>query len=515
MDKRIRLFAGLTALIAMGSAHAEICPGFTQVDTDINDETGHTFFLYQSTAPGITWDQAQACATGLPQQGGVSAHLATITSSSENTWITGVLLQPNLPLIFTEPTASLTQVWVGGFQDTGAVEPSEGWRWVNNEGPFPGSNGSGSYTNWAGGEPNNDGGSENHLTVGRYPDNLGGWNDEGAALNTVGGFIVEYDTPRTVGGGCTVNGSTTACTTVEGQTLTFPPGTFTGNSSFTFTAYEFTDPRVDADGRCVGILGVRGPLTLFEGAEFNLPGGQSGKLVIPEYLCGSPKFLVVRAVGTGITIPSGVVVTESNTSGILPGNLYACNNPIAGNTNPQTQDVGVWQSLDGTEMWENGTTQLSPYARFAGLATELTTGCASTVIKTKAKSNFVVGLHIDFNLPFGSVQEKTAVYNEFVALTQYKISLVRQSVVQARTSGSISKLNALFMLVKLDVAAATLANNYPVLASKAIELFLLKVKTSSYSANLANFNYNGDHLSRGENILFMLKVKIIPYKPVP
>ena len=29
------------------------------------------------------------------------------------------------------------------------------------------------------------------------------------------------------------------------------------------------------------------------------------------------------------------------------------------------------------------------------------------------------------------------------------------------------------------------------------------------------FNYNGDHLMRGENIRFMLRVKVIPYKPVP
>ena len=30
-----------------------------------------------------------------------------------------------------------------------------------------------------------------------------------------------------------------------------------------------------------------------------------------------------------------------------------------------------------------------------------------------------------------------------------------------------------------------------------------------------SFNFNGDHLMRGENIMFTLRVKVIPYKPVP
>ncbi len=29
----------------------------------------------------------------------------------------------------------------------------------------------------------------------------------------------------------------------------------------------------------------------------------------------------------------------------------------------------------------------------------------------------------------------------------------------------------------------------------------------------AKYNYNGDHLMRGENIAFTLRVKVIPYAP--
>ncbi|HEX5106651.1 MAG TPA: hypothetical protein VFV87_22680 [Pirellulaceae bacterium] len=512
MDKRITLIAGLTALFAVGSVHAATCPvpAPSEVTTAINDETGHTFFLYAS--PGITWDQAQACVSALPQQSGVPAHLATITSSSENQWIVDVLLLNNVGA----PRMALTQVWGGGSQGAGAAEPREGWRWVNNEGPIPvpGSTVTLGYSNWSPApnlEPNNQGGNEEQLTLGRYSADLGRWNDEGSAPGSIGGFIVEYDTPRTSTAGCTPSGTSTVCTTVEGQSLTFPPGTFTNNSSITFTAFEFTDPRVDTSGRCVGIGGVRGPLTLFDDPAFNLPGGASGKLVIPSHLCGSPKFVVVRAVGTNITIPRGVVVTESETSIILPDNIYDCNNPIPAGGSPQQQDVGAWQSLDAREMWESHPTV--PDSRFDdGTAAELTTACASTLIKTRAKSNFVSGLHVDFGpaFAFGSAAE----YFQVIAWTQYKISLVRQSVVDARAKGRISNANGQAMLSLLDAAAAALTANNPVGAKKKIEDFLKKVNSSTYSTSLTDpFNYNGDHLARGENIRFTLIHKAIPFMP--
>jgi len=549
MRRRIGLLAGLTAFFAVGSAQAEgTCPNFEQANTAINDETGHTFFLYKfgsDVSPAArTWVNAKACLSGLLEMSGVKPHLATITSSSENTWIVDELLRPSLPANY-QTTATLTQVWVGGSQASNSATPGDGWRWENSEGPFPGSNGSGAYANWAYrkdgntvvySEPNDspnagENNQENHLTLGRFPDNLYGWNDEGSNLSSIYGFIVEYDTPRILDGETCIgtSGSTVTCTTVKGQTLTFPPGTFvdvidpTKDSSFTFTAYEFTDPRVNpTTGRCE----VRETLELFKDDAFNLPntapGSQSGKLVIPAYLCGSPKFLVVKAVGTNINIPRGVVITENNTTidlqkpnapAILPGNLFDCNAPIDRNDlnqSGQTQDVGVWQSLDATEMWENAPE--SPVARFDGTAAELTTDCGSTLLKTRTKSNFVVGLHIDFGP--GIDPQSAAEYNEFIALTQYKIALVRQSVVQARKEGRISSADGRAMIAQLDSARNKLNENDPVSAAQKIRDFLKKVNTSKYSETLQTpFNYNGDHLSRGENILFTLQHKIIPFKP--
>ncbi len=103
-----------------------------------------------------------------------------------------------------------------------------------------------------------------------------------------------------------------------------------------------------------------------------------------------------------------------------------------------------------------------------------------------------------------------------VALTQYKISLVRQSVEDARDNIRISASVEQAMLSQLDAAAAALAANNPVIARKKIQDFLNKVNSSTYSTNPTNpFNYNGDHLARGENILFTLSHKVIPFKPAP
>jgi hypothetical protein len=53
-----------------------------------------------------------------------------------------------------------------------------------------------------------------------------------------------------------------------------------------------------------------------------------------------------------------------------------------------------------------------------------------------------------------------------------------------------------------------------------MQQFVAKVNSSTYlfppvTPPAVQFNYNGDHLMRGENLVFMLRVKVLPYKPVP
>ena len=515
MDKGIGLFVGLAAVFAMGSAQAA-CPG-TQVlvYSDINDATGHVFEVYR--ANGISWADAADCADNITTTG-ATGHLATITSSSENQWVIDSLLIPSLTASVEVPSPlTQSQVWVGGVQDASATGVGDGWRWVNSEGPFSGTNNNPAmpgYTNWAGSEPNDgngvENGQENHLTVGRYPGNYYVWNDEGAAPGSIGGFIVEYDVPRTAQ--CTVGVN---CETIDGQTLVFPTGSYTTGDTIKFTAYEFNDPRVVA-GKCT----TRAPLTLFmDTAAF----GSNAQLRIPPYLCGSPKFVVVAVDSSQLDILKGTVFVENQTTEkVLPSNLYKCFDPILGSLltgdsryspDPQYQDVVVWQSTNPAGMLENATTAPPDYV---GAATEATNGCGSTVAKVRGASYFVVGMHIDFGTGFEYATNPLQNYQQFVALTQYKLSLLQQSVANARSVGSVKNPDGQAMASQVKNAISKLNAGDPAGALTSINQFINKVNSSTYFfPTSVTFNYNGDHLMRGENIRFMLRVKVIPYKPVP
>ena len=142
-------------------------------------------------SPGLTWEAARVAAQAL----GEGCDLATITSEFEQAIINGLLPLPS-GLVGTH------DYWVGGIQDDceGGEEGGPGchWRWINEEGEFWNEGPVvGMYANWGStstgpaNEPNNLGGSENHLTV---DSRWGwGWND----LNTNGtngttkGYIAE------------------------------------------------------------------------------------------------------------------------------------------------------------------------------------------------------------------------------------------------------------------------------------------------------------------------------------
>ncbi len=493
MDKGLGLFLALSATFAMSSAGAA-CPG-TPTQADTNPETGHYFEVY--AAAGITWDDAKACADASTSND-VPGHLATITSSSEDAWVDGL-----------RNSSGLGQVWVGGYQVPGSTEPGGGWRWVNNEGPFSGVNNDPSlpgYTNWAAAEPNNDGGIESHLTLGRYGLG-GGWNDEGSALGSIDGFIVEYDVPRTAE--CTVG---VDCQTINGQTLQFPPGSFQAGDKVKFTAYEFTDPRV-VNGKCT----TQQPLTLFtDVAAF----GPNAQLRIPPYLCGSPKFVVVAVDSSDLDILKGTVLVENETTEVvLPDNKYKCFDPIIGSAStldplyskdPQYQDVVVWQSTNPAKMLENqfGT------GVYQGAATEATNGCGSTVAKVRGASYFVVGMHVDFGPGYELSSNSLANYGAFVGLTRYKLTLLRKSIAAARTAGSLRPVVSTAMDALIALAIYRLDRGNPAGALVQVRQFLWLANAATYTP-IAGANYNGDHVMRGENIAFMLRVKVIPYPVAP
>lgn len=487
MHTKFRIIACLIALLGAGSASAAVtCTGSAGevlVNSSTNPETGHYFEVY--AANGIDWATANANAAGRSCEG-VTGHLATITASGEEAFVDQFRHQ-SLALGLPQP-----QVWVGGFQDTG------GWRWVNNEGPFPSANNDTLYANWAPGEPNNSGGVENHLTLGRFdfgdPWVDGGWNDEGIAPGSIGGYIVEYDVPRPAA--CTG----ASCQTINGQFLTFPPGSFQPGDTIRFNAFEIADPRVGS-GQC----GVNG-LTLFSDPNDGKP-----ELRIPAYLCGSPKFVVVAVDSSELDILNGTVFVENKTDVVLPNNLYRCHDPIVQNFptqgDPQFEDVVVWQTTDPTRMPENA----SGVGQFAGAAGEFTSSCGSSQAKIKGASYYVVGLHIDFGPGYQWAQNTAGNHDRFVALTRYKVTLLQQSVANALAAGALKNGDATKMGQQLTLAVRNLDRGDSDDALENIQKFLKFVAAAKYTV-VPGQNYNGDHVMRGTNIEFTLRVKVVPYE---
>jgi hypothetical protein len=498
--------AGLAALFAMGPAGATnvppppVCPPLA-VKVGTNLETGHYYEVY--AAPAITWDAARTCVVGKSYQG-IPGHLATITSSSEDEWVDN-LRQATLDA----GKIAKGQVWIGGSQQGSATAPGIGWRWENGEGPIPGANNETAFANWANGEPNDGGdrietGQEQHLTLGRFA-GVRGWNDEGVAPASIGGFIVEYDVPR-LATDCTLAGG---CETVRGQTLTLPPGWVAADDTIEFTAYEFTDPR-----RVCG----QGELVLF--AE---PDADDGKpeLRIPPYLCGSPRFVVVAVnVDDSADLSfdrGGTVLIKNDTATVLPGNDadVVCKDTkgpifLTPGEDPQRQDVVVYQTTDPGRMLEDLPGNRGRDPQFAGAAGEFTNSCGSSRGTGKELSYFVVGMRIDFG---ASAPTQEARHERFVALTLYKLSLLQQSVSLAKSAGALKNGDATKMTAQLNNAVKKLGRGDPSGALGHVNQFLKFVAAARYTQLGLDNNYNGEHLMRGTNIEFTLRVKVIPYAP--
>lgn len=148
---------------------------------------GNDHYYDLITSPTLTWPNAKATAEALTYMG-LAGHLATITSSAENTFIFNNLI-----------SGTAFNAWIGATDDV-AQGASEGeWFWMSGPesgtkfwtgglggsvtGPFP-------YANWDTGEPNNSAaGTPEHFA--KMKTN-GFWNDV-PDQNSV--YLVEYSNP--------------------------------------------------------------------------------------------------------------------------------------------------------------------------------------------------------------------------------------------------------------------------------------------------------------------------------
>ncbi len=444
-------------------------------------------------ASTIDWNTANDAANTSTFQG-ASGHLATVTSEAEDLFIESLRIQAGL---------SKAEVWVGGKTDSNCSPvPGCGWVWVNDEGPIstrqvPLI----SYSNWLDYptvEPNNLGGMEQHLGVG-----LGGnfgWNDEGN-LGNIGGYVIEYDNSNPIDPVTCTGGA--GCETTGGQLVMVPQSALTGSSEIGIRTYEFTDDPL----RC----GVS-PLVLFD-----TDADPDNDLIIPPYLCGSPKFLIVEVETFDVNLADGTVLVENEVIDALPNNLYECTGPLdpmmllslAETLDPQHRDKVTYQRTNPADMLENDLgAGVDP--QFAGAMTELTDGCASSRGKIMSFSYLGIGLSFNFGAGFDYASNPDGNRERVAALTRYKLVLLQASVAEARSKGAIGGFANFVLRIPLRIAIRAHDRGRYGRALRAVRLFHYLSDAVTYGL-VTNENFDGENDARASNIEFMYTDSVLPF----
>jgi hypothetical protein len=494
MSKQVVWYAA--AAVALAGA-----PAVAQDNAEFCDATGHYYEVIAGEhVQGISWTVARDAAAQLSRNG-VQGHLATLTSAGEDACVD----QIRANTLGDGPA----QVWIGGFQSDGAVEPGGGWQWLNDEGSIPGVNGGEVYANWANLEPNNSNGLEHHLALGRFGTGLG-WNDEGTAPDSILGYVVEFgDTTAAqncfevdgVGGGfgCNITGAMNLELN-DGSTL--PPGaTITQNllrPDVTDPAkctgeFAFPDPRVGVDGRPI----ANRELDVF--AE--LGGGEPGALILDTHTYGSPCFAVIEGganfelvdtlPGTGL---KAIVATTTQIPEAVPGigKIFGCLGELneAGTINRdlQTSTQSTYQTDDRNLMVEMS-------------AAAMTNHCNSPSRQATFKfSYYVLNTHEDCGLDI-LIDGKQAVRACFQALAVAKFDALDIALLNAADNLQKPKFSTLSS--QLNQARSMIAAGQYAKGKTRLETLLASVTSATWTAD--SDNDPGNLFMRIVNLIYRIE----------
>ena len=134
----------------------------------------------------------------------------------------------------------------------------------------------------------------------------------------------------------------------------------------------------------------------------------------------------------------------------------------------------------------------------------------SRIGRIKSASYYVIGMHIDFGPGFDLAENAAGNHQKFVALTRYKLQLLRASVVESRPALNRVAFGVLRVLVDSTIKFHDRGRFDAALVGT--QLFLRLVESFNY-ATIPGENYNGEHLMRGSNLQFMYEEKVIPFAP--
>jgi len=185
--------AGSSHTVELSYTDTALVPGSFAFSFTVAHYVGPNGNLYEIVvAPAIPWENAKVAAEQRTYLGR-SGHLATIANAEEDVFLQALIEEAGMG-------GAAGEIWAGAFQLPNQASRTDGWMWVNGEGPVPGFNFNSIYANWFGFEEPNDccvttfveDNEENYLGLGFF--GTLGWNDDGPThLNNIGGYVVEYD----------------------------------------------------------------------------------------------------------------------------------------------------------------------------------------------------------------------------------------------------------------------------------------------------------------------------------
>ena len=283
---------------------------------------GHTYYLSNAST---TWAAANTAAIN------AGGHLVSITSSGENTFVSGFLLTG----------------WIGYFQNHSSPyysEPAGGWEWTTGE--------VSGYTNWNSGEPNNAGGDEDWGEI----LSTGKWND----LDGTGPlqYVIEFDNQKTYSWS---NGATTIATTVNPLTTTTYYCTSTLNGVSCTDSVVVTvnpNPTVTTSGNVTICSGNSTTLTASGASTYSWLPTTSLSPTTGSSVSANPTSNIIYTV-TGTNTTTGCTNTATamvsvNTTPVatVPANQTVCNGATVGASSFSSSVGGT------TYAWTNSNTSI-------------------------------------------------------------------------------------------------------------------------------------------------------------
>jgi hypothetical protein len=486
-------------LLRTGAIVIAALPLISLADPVLNPANNHYYEVI--AAPAISWEDANLAAQGLSYNG-IAGHLATLTSPEENAFVDG--LRESL---FPSSVEAPAEVWVGGFQAPGSIEPGGGWQWVNGEGPFPGTDCLpvdgcvGPYADWADqeGEPNDANGSEQGLALGRYGPGAG-WNDEGAAIGYIVGYVVEFDNTADAlnclegvdgedetNGGCNPSGGfalvqlDNGSDLKEGDRITqgfiLPPPAFACPWSDQF----YKEIRVDPT---TGAVVDRRPLDVFG----EMGGGTPGALILDAQTYGNFCFGVLKSEATFTILETlengGVATVTQYPDALVPDELeLSCNNPDL-----QWRAQATYQPDNRYRMAEEA-------------AAAMTKRCNSPSRKSTPEFSFyLLNTREDCGIDFSAPGGPAAVFECMNNYATVKFDAIDQLLLDAAPFLGSPKLSVLTK--EVNRARSMVKTQKWDRATTYLESLLDKVETADWNLDPTGINYPGYLIMRIDNLLF-------------